>query len=276
MKIKKFIQKLISPIAPNFGLYVEKGINRNQLLQFLQKIHPIHSGKDLIRIGPGADGGYLVPDDLEGIAACFSPGVDIESRFELQLAERGMQVFMADYSVDGPAAPHANFHFEKKYLAAYDAGHLMTMDSWINAQTSLDPSADLILQMDIEGAEYEVLQSTSTQAMKRFRIIVMEFHGWHHLYKREVFQKVEAAITKLLQTHAVVHIHPNNDGTGRSYQGIELHRWPEISFIRRDRISNTYPVTTLPHALDHDNVPKKSIPLSPDWYSRSEESRLKY
>ncbi len=57
---------------------------------------------------------YLIPNDLEDIAICVSPGVDSESRFELELANKGMKVYMADNSVDSPAINHSNFHFIKK------------------------------------------------------------------------------------------------------------------------------------------------------------------
>jgi len=259
----------ISSLAAKMGLYVASALPKEKLERFLEKIHPIHCGKDLIRLGPDADGGYLLPDDLEGIAACFSPGVDVESRFELQLAELGMDVFMADYSVDKPATDHPHFHFEKKYLASYDSGHFMTMDTWINSQKSLDPKSDLILQMDIEGAEYEVLQSISTQAINRFRIIVMEFHGWHQLYKPEVYQKANSVLDKLLLTHTVVHIHPNNYGQVKIHEGIPLYEYPEITLIRKDRIHNPKPVTLLPHPLDRDNVSKDAIRISSEWYLKS-------
>ena len=65
------------------------------------------------RLGPDGDGGYLVPDDLAGIEYTFSPGVSTESGFEAALAARGQRVFLADYSVDGPAEANANFAFEK-------------------------------------------------------------------------------------------------------------------------------------------------------------------
>ena len=50
--------------------------------------------------GPDGDGGYLVPDDLEGIVACFSPGVSNVAGFEKDCALKGMKVFMADASVE--------------------------------------------------------------------------------------------------------------------------------------------------------------------------------
>ena len=53
--------------------------------------------------------------DNQDIQACFSPGVDQISDVEWDCANRGMQVFMADYSVEGSAATLQNFHFLKKF-----------------------------------------------------------------------------------------------------------------------------------------------------------------
>ncbi len=46
-------------------------------------LRPFDVGHPLIRIGAFSDGGYLVPSDLQGIKACFSPGVSQQSSFEL-------------------------------------------------------------------------------------------------------------------------------------------------------------------------------------------------
>ena len=46
-----------------------------EVKSFLCTLTPHHCGIDLVRIGPDEDGGYLLPDDLNGIEALFSPGV---------------------------------------------------------------------------------------------------------------------------------------------------------------------------------------------------------
>ena len=78
----------------------------------------------LVLIGPHGDGGYLVPDALDGITACFSPGVADNSGFERACIDRGMRVFMADYSVDAASldadVDPRRYAFVKKFIGAVD------------------------------------------------------------------------------------------------------------------------------------------------------------
>lgn len=75
---------------------------KSELTALIGRLHPLATDKELIRLGPARDGGYLVPDDLTGIEACFAPGVSDSSNFELACAQRGMQVPLANWSGGGP------------------------------------------------------------------------------------------------------------------------------------------------------------------------------
>jgi hypothetical protein len=70
--------------------------DKNSLESLLHKLYPMSTDKELIRLGPEGDGGYLVPDDLAEIEACFSPGVSVISGFEKACADLGIKVFLAD------------------------------------------------------------------------------------------------------------------------------------------------------------------------------------
>ncbi|MGI9307086.1 MAG: FkbM family methyltransferase [Gammaproteobacteria bacterium] len=237
---------------------------KTALRDFMRALHPRMPGMELIRMGPRGDGGYLVPDDLGGVAACFSPGVAEESGFELDCANAGMQVFMADASVAKPAAAHGNFHFVRKNIGAFNAEECMTIDRW--AEDSLpDSAAELILQMDIEGGEYEVFLSMSEPLMKRFRIIAAEFHALHCLYHRPFFSIASRAFAKILQTHECVHIHPNN--VSRKKYTTDIPPLMEFTFLRRDRMRGEGKFArNFPHSLDCDNVPARPpLPLPPCW-----------
>ena len=77
---------------------ISQTVNQASLEDFFRKIHPIDSGHPLVRLGGEGDGGYLVPDDLDGIGACFSPGVSDVANFELAFANRGVKS-LPDYSL---------------------------------------------------------------------------------------------------------------------------------------------------------------------------------
>ncbi|MGH9591081.1 MAG: hypothetical protein ACRD25_11850 [Terracidiphilus sp.] len=104
----------------------------DRLEAFLSKVRPVDCGIELIRIGSEMDGGYLVPDDLEGIEYCFSPGVSTVSDFENQLADMRIKSFLADSSVDAPPVRRPEFVFDKKFLGASDRGCYMTLETWKN------------------------------------------------------------------------------------------------------------------------------------------------
>jgi hypothetical protein len=126
-----------------------------------------------------ADGGYLVPNDLQGISACFSPGVSKEASFELAFANKGIQCYLADYSVNGPPFENQHFDFEKKYLGPENNQVFMTLERWVNEKQPI--GAEFILQMDIEGAEFMMLQGAKQTLMNEPRPIwLMEISSSEH------------------------------------------------------------------------------------------------
>lgn len=240
---------------------------RRRLLAFLAQIRPISTEHRLIRVGSEGDGGYLVPDDLEGITACFSPGVADVADFESDMARRGMRCFLADYSVDAPPITDPLFDFEKKYLGSITNDVYMTLESWV--QRKADGSDNLLLQMDIEGAEYDVLLDAPKELLARFRIVVVEFHNLHGLFDPMAFVPIKLAFLKLLAAFDVVHIHPNNCFAPMAQGDIAIPPVMEFTFLRRDRISRKGHALTYPHDLDRANVRgQPDYPLPACWYSK--------
>jgi hypothetical protein len=144
---------------------------------------------DLIRIGGNRDGAYLVPSDLQGIAKCFSPGVNNYKYFEDELSlVFGIQCYMCDYSSDEsnfatPLIKGMQF-FQKKWLDVDGGRDSISLSEWING-TDAGADEDLMLQIDIEGAEYRNLISAEPGLLKRFRIIVIELHTLSSLQAAE-------------------------------------------------------------------------------------------
>jgi hypothetical protein len=247
------------------GLHVTDRIAPEELRRLIRSLRPVYGGFELIRLGPDGDGGYLIPDDLEGIEYAFSPGVQTESGFEAALAARGLRVFLADFSVDGPAQSDPNFFFRKKHVGCMSDDTFMTLEEWKSA--AIGPyEGDLLLQMDIEGGELETLLCSPAGLLSQFRIMVIEVHYLQELFNKPFFDLASRVFQKLLQTHSVVHIHPNNCCGSVRGSGLEVPRVAEFTFHRNDRFQQRSYCCTFPHPLDRNNTRKATVVLPTCWY----------
>jgi hypothetical protein len=232
---------------------------------FMRMVRPQATEHPLIRIGGDGDGGYLIPDDLAGIGALFSPGVAETADFEAEFARRNVPCYLADYSVEAPPVSSPHIHFEKKHLGPRTEGITMTLDDWV-ARRAPD-GEDMVLQMDIEGAEYGVLLSADQTTLRRFRIVVLELHELQEIWQPKGLELVSLMFTKLLTHFDIVHIHPNNCLPPQGYGDLLVPPVMEFTFLRKDRSRTRAMVGNLPHPLDRKNVPKlRDFPLPPCWY----------
>jgi len=225
-------------------------------------LRPYDTGHELIRVGAFGDGGYLVPNDFNGIRACFSPGVSIQSTFEYDLAKRSIPSFMADASVDAPAEPVPGAIFRKKFVGPETKGDFISLRDWMDEFAPR--SGDLILQMDIEGAEYAAIAALPSEYLKRFRIIVIELHRIPSiLMKPNFFARAEPFLRAMAAEFTNAHLHTNNAAGTVCIDDVEFPRVVEATFIRNDRVRSKKPITTLPHELDvphQKNRPDIGVP----------------
>jgi hypothetical protein len=249
----KTIKKLTHELLLKRHRIIVNTTSDTRLREFFNMVRPVATSQALIRLGGAGDGGYLVPDDLEGISACFSPGVSILSDFELNLADRGIPCFLTDYSVDQAPLHHPLIHFEKKFLGLEDNDIFSRLETWMSRHAPT--GNDFILQMDIEGAEYEVLFDLPEHLLEKYRILVIEFHHLDRLISAEGFLLLDLIFKKLNKYFKVVHIHPNNCAPSYVYQEFEIPPIMEFTFLRRDRITPSTSTPVFPHALDKQNIP---------------------
>lgn len=238
-----------------------------QLLAEAFKImRPGPSPRPLIRIGPNTDGGYLVPDDLDGVTACFSPGVSNRKDFEDHLTRAfGIKCHMTDYSsdveklrtplIDGMQT------FRKAWLDVGDRENSIRLEEWVS---ELAPAAgdDLLLQMDIEGAEYRNILACPPAVLARFRIMVLELHGLAGLNNPHLLtQVVLPFLRRIGESFVCIHAHPNNYRTEVMIPelGANMPDVIELTFIRRERLTAWGGVLSpplLPHPLD---IPRNAV-----------------
>lgn len=248
-------------------IWIGASVKEPQVAQFIGRNKPMASSIGLKRFGPASDGGYLIPDDLDEVIACISPGVSGECGFDDAIAALGIDVYMADGSIVGPPHPHSRFHFIKAFLDTYNSDDTITVDDLCKSVRDFKTGKDFIMQMDIEGAEYRVLHSMDIQLLQRFRIMVIEFHDLDQVFSRFAFPIINSAFRKLAIYHHVVHVHPNNCCGSACRGNLDIPRVMEFTFLRKDRgkFSNGE-ARSFPHPLDADNVTsKRSLNLPACW-----------
>jgi hypothetical protein len=253
----------------NLGFAVAKRTDMMAVDKLITRLHPIRTQYPLIRLGDVGDGGYLVPDDLNDIAACFSPGVDNRASFETSLIERGIPCFLADASVSAAPINGDMVHFTKKFLGVVNDETTITLDDWVRSKKP-ENDGDLILQMDIDGAEWSVLLNASRETLVRFRIVVIEFHDLERLMDRHAFSVIAAVFDRLLQDFYIVHNHPNNHGRSVRCGQLVIPRVQEMTLIRKDRVKPLSFAQEFPHRLDANNdINSPDLTLPPQWFRRS-------
>lgn len=261
----KTIKKLTYQLLLKRHRTIVNTTSATHLREFFNMVRPVVTNHPLIRLGCEGDGGYLVPDDLDGISACFSPGVSVLSDFELALARRGVPCFLTDHSVERAPSIHPLIHFEKKFLGLADDDIFSRIDTWMSRHAPT--GSEFLLQMDIEGAEYDVLFDMADSTLEKYRILVIEFHHLDRLITTEGFHLLNLIFKKIDRYFKVVHIHPNNCAPAYVYEGFEIPPVMEFTFLRRDRIRVHHTANKFPHELDHINIDEISdVPLPRCWY----------
>lgn len=267
------------------------------LADTLIALKPIHTGIQLIRIGGNQDGAYLCPNDLEGITKCISPGGSNRKLFEDDLWNNfGISSVIVDKSSspEGFTTPmHPGQRLIQKWLVPFDTDKGICIQSLLNSSL-VNSTGDLLLQMDIEGAEYQNLASWSDEIFDRFRIVVIELHSLELIMLpwRKNSRLIRKAIKKLTLNHVCIHSHPNNCCGSFIVPGtsIEIPRVLECTFLRRDRLQGTNHkirsqeshIGEFPHPLDVVNHPEKpnlvlnKIWILPDCYFKNELHKARF
>jgi Methyltransferase FkbM domain len=197
---------------------------------------------------------------LDSSELLFSPGSDRLADFENYLAKNyGIKSVIIDTQDKKPRNLEPEVKFDPGWIQAWTDQKGTSLNDWINAHSST--SSNLILQMDIEGSEYSVLQSLPTDTLARFKILIIEFHFLEQIkdfHSRELL--LRPAIEKLCELFDVVHTHANNCCGEVDFGAFKFPRVIEVTFHRRDRrLMNPIPKNT-PHELDFPNLPGFSTP----------------
>jgi hypothetical protein len=199
--------------------------NLNELISPMKVL-----GKNKIRIGNKQDGGYVLLDDFDKIKFAYSLGISEEISFDKELADRNIEVFMYDHTINKLPYENPRFHWKKIGLIGNTSVTIQDMKSLdeIILENGHSNEQNLILKFDIESFEWQVFENLPNKIINQFKYIVGEFHfsDSDNINYYEILKKIQ-------NTHQVFHLHCNNCGEIINIKGYRLCNLLEISFINK-------------------------------------------
>lgn len=189
-----------------------------------------------IRIGGGHDGGYVMANDFSKNKVAYSIGVGPQVLWDADMADRGLQVYQYDHTVDAVPDAHDNFHYSKLGIGADDMSNpqLITLEKMLADNGHLDHE-NMILKMDVEHAEWDVFLAMDVNLLKKFDQIVMEMHGFFDMHDNSFRTHAGIALKKLSKFHRCIHIHANNYSSFRIVAGVAVPETIEVTYCLKDK-----------------------------------------
>jgi hypothetical protein len=122
---------------------------------------------------------------------------------------------------------HPLFRFQPKRVvgAGPDGPDTVTLTGMFAGKVE---EGSLLLKIDIEGAEWDALDSVPVGVLRYFRQIAVEFHGFDRYRDPEWRDRATRVLHKLTAFHRLVHVHGNNfnptfgAGTGEFPYDVEM------------------------------------------------------
>ena len=207
------------------------------------------------RYGKHNDGGYIMPVPRREDSVAYSFGIKDDVSWDLAMADLGISIFQYDHTISHLPVTHPLFHFFRTGVGPVTSPNenLMSIDDMLAANGHRD-HGNIIMKMDIQGAEWPSLNSLETETFLLFSIIVIEIH---HLSRYALDQNfcatVNAVLGRINRSHQCVHVHANNYSPATFVDGILIPGVFELTYIRRDLTTFNTSYATYPLAIDQPN-----------------------
>ena len=179
----------------------------------LKKLLEIKQVEDfaLIRVGlEDGDGGYIMLNDFQDRGVAYSFGISNDVTWDNIMAELGYDIYMYDHTITNLPYERKEFHFFREGISGENEKDqpLKTLEYFIERNNHV-LNKNMILKMDVEGAEWDFLETVDSNILNQFDQIVFEMHNIIHAGYGD---KILRLLDKINETHAVVHVHGNNSG----------------------------------------------------------------
>jgi hypothetical protein len=210
-------------------------------------------GARKLRLGRPFDGGYVMLDRFEGLAAAYSFGIADDVSWDLEIAQRGIPVHQYDHSIARLPQEDPLFHWQPiRLTATVDDPWSATLETLVRDNGHAG-SRDLLLKCDVEGAEWLVLAETPNAVLAGFRQIAIELHDLGGLADPDRAGLIHKALANLTAAHHVVHAHANNYAGWAVAGGVPVPEVIELTLARKDEGRFQRSRETFPTRLDMPN-----------------------
>lgn len=180
---------------------------------------------------PLIDGNYPLPEWFSECDFLISPGIGPSTNFEKFLLNSGIdQVVMLDLPqfipTDLIAQYPNNVTFVPKFLSTFSDDNFVSLSSLVAPFDSQNG----ILQMDIEGSEWSLLQHAD---LSSFNILLIEFHNIHEsIFKSHSSSRCQI-LKSLLRRYQLVWSRPNFESPYLHISGYKLYDLYEMLLIKK-------------------------------------------
>ncbi len=147
----------------------------------------------------------------------------------------GYLVLQYDASVDQSPDLHQNIIFHKKFVGTQNDQQTITLEQ-IMQDYHFDPSAHNILQVDIEGTEWDIFEKLDLPTLEKyFAQIIVEFHECDPRAASQLHRHL-AVLEKLHQAFQPIHAHCHACAFGPIHYVKDrfFTNNIEVSYARRD------------------------------------------
>ena len=169
---------------------------QQEVMDLLALLRPFEMTSDhKVRIGGDADGGYVMPSLARKTNAVVSIGIGDQVSFDAELADLGATVLQFDHTIPGAPLAHERLRFHHQGWGPHDEGPLLSLHTMMQG-IDWPQARHPVLKFDTEGAEWDALAATSSEDLARFDVIAGEFHGFHNLNHRSVYDRIRAVLEK--------------------------------------------------------------------------------
>ena len=188
-------------------------------------------GKKKVRIGSNEDGGYIILNDFEDCKIAYSFGIRNEISFDKGLADKNIDVFMYDHTIDKLPFQNKKFHWKKLGLTEKmgKESNMKTLYELIKENGHINEK-NMILKIDIDGGEWNIFNDITLDILIQFKYILVEFH-----FNDKFANKYFKVFTKLNKSHQIFHLHCNNWGSLLYFNENIICSALEVSFIIREK-----------------------------------------